>query len=451
MSKTLTHAAIKRLRPQEGLRPEHPVSGGLYVLVHPSGKKTFVFRYRRPGSGRPAKLTLGVFDETGIEEEAEPVIGGLLTLAGANSLANAARRAIKLGRDPGAERHEAKQGERARRDETFPWAARAFVLRYARPKNRRWRDTAHVLGLVVDRKTDELTDELRKGGLAHRWRDTPLSAIKKRDVTRIIDDYIAGGGSPYTMNVLFASLRKLFNWTVEKGYLEASPLRGLKLPQSVTEREHVLTDDELFAFWRACGKLGEPFGPVFKLLLVTGQRRNEVGHLQRAEIEGDVWTIPKERVKNKREHSVPLSALAQGIIGGVTAVGKRYVFTTTGTTPVSGFSKAKYQLDKLMRRSLSALARKRGQRPRPWRPWRLHDLRRTCATRLAQLGAAVHVVEALLNHKSGTISGVAAIYNRYDYAAEKREAAEAWARLLLDIAEPKEGGKRRKARKEAAA
>ena len=143
--------------------------------------------------------------------------------------------------------------------------------------------------------------------------------------------------------------------------------------------------------------------------------------MTRSEIsaDGSTWTIPKERSKNKTAHVVPLSPLAQEIIASVRTVASPsgFIFTTNGETPISAFSKAKARLDRAL----------------GFPPWRIHDLRRTAATGMARLGQPVHVVERALNHKSGTIKGVAAVYNRYGYEAEVRTALGAWANLLRDL------------------
>jgi integrase len=173
-----------------------------------------------------------------------------------------------------------------------------------------------------------------------------------------------------------------------------------------------LTSSELVAFWRVADAERREFGALLKLLLLTGSRLNEVAGMQRAELsdDGATWTIPGERTKNGRVHVVPLSPLVRELIASV-GTGTDLVFTANGTTVVSGWSKIKNRLDAAM------------QIP----PWRFHDLRRTCATGMAELGIAPHIVEAVLNHVSGARAGVAGTYNRAAYAGEKKAALERWA------------------------
>lgn len=155
------------------------------------------------------------------------------------------------------------------------------------------------------------------------------------------------------------------------------------------------------------------------------------------ELSGDLWTLPGGRTKNGDDHTVPLSASALKVIGGLPCVG-RLVFTTNGLTSVSGFTRAKSRLDKLMAEA-SNKDLPAGADPVEIPPFTIHDLRRTAATGMASLRIPPHVVEAVLNHRSGTRRGVAGVYNRFDYAEEKREALDAWARFVAELVEGKAG------------
>jgi integrase len=178
-----------------------------------------------------------------------------------------------------------------------------------------------------------------------------------------------------------------------------------------------LADEELKSFWHTTEEIGFPFGPAFQLMALTGQRRGEVAGMQwsHLNIEQAVWTIPANVAKNGRAHEVPLSPLALDIVGALPRfAGSDLIFTTTGLSPISGFGRAKDRLDFIMQSN----------------EWRLHDLRRTAASGMARIGVAPHVIEKVLNHVSGQISGVAAVYNRHGYQHEKREALEGWADFL---------------------
>src|SRR5262249_52886787 len=173
--------------------------------------------------------------------------------------------------------------------------------------------------------------------------------------------------------------------------------------------------------WRAADSLGYPFGPLVHVLLMTGQRREEIAAMRREQLDfaAALLTLPREVMKGDRMHEVPLAPSVVEILSTVPIVANAagdspFVFTTTGRSPVSGFSKMKAALD-----AASGVS-----------GWRLHDLRRTASTGMARLGIAPHVVEKVLDHHSGVISGVAAVYNRAGYDPEKRAALDAWARKV---------------------
>jgi len=214
-----------------------------------------------------------------------------------------------------------------------------------------------------------------------------------------------------------------------------SPAAGMRLPTKEHPRDRALTDDEIRWLWLACEATEWPFGPLVKLLLLTAQRRDEVAGIERPEIdlEKKTWTIPREKAKNDRAHEVQLSTAAIEVLNALPRVSDGLVFTSTGTTPVSGFSRAKLRLDAAM---LAAKREELGEKCGPIQPWTLHDLRRTAATGMARLGFAPHVVDKVLNHVGGTIRGVAAVYNRFEYVEERRGALEAWGRYVTGLIAP---------------
>ncbi len=228
----------------------------------------------------------------------------------------------------------------------------------------------------------------------------------------------------------------MFNWAIEREGIEANPCTGVKPVGKETVRDRVLTDLEIKTLWCATGALGQPFGQLFRVLLLTGQRRTEVAQMRDDEIEGDVWTIPGERTKNHRPNAVPLSQAAQRELAAVDRIGEGgWTFSTTGKTPVSGFANAKDAIDKRMLANLKAQAESAGKDPSSvaLTPWTPHDLRRTLATGMAQLGVAPHIIEAVLNHKTGTITKIAGVYNKFEYLPEKRAALDRWADHVLHL------------------
>jgi integrase len=417
MAKPLTAVAVKNhLLGKE--RREIPDGGckGLHLVVQPSGAKSWALRYRRPDK-RPAKLTLGtVFEIEGKkpEPENEPVIGGHLTLAAAHRLVAALRHQIAQGRDPGAAHKAEKERRRAAAVEgaanTFGAAARDFVEQYASKEVRRWKEQARLLGL----RPEDLT--LIPKGLADRWGERPIAEIDGHDIYALIDETRrcgapglerrSEGPTEARARAMLSCLSRMFKWLAKRGRVSHNPCAAVHRPEAPKARDRVLTDAEIVGFWSATGAEREEVSALLRLLLLTGCRLNEVARMTRAELsdDGATWNIPGARTKNGRPHVVPLPPLAREIIASVPGRGEA-VFAT------NSWSRIKHRLDAFM-----AIP-----------PWRLHDLRRTAATGMAELGVAPHVVEAALNHVSGAKAGVAGTYNRAAYAAEKKAALERWA------------------------
>ena len=421
----LTAASVEKYRPAKDRR-EIADSGspGLYLIVQSSGRKSWALRFRKPG-GRSAKLTLGPVDLSGKEATDEPVIGAPLTLASARRLAAEVHRQRAMGRDVTAQRHRERLEREARGAATFDQAAIDFITKHAIRKTRRWQPQARLLGLrpkADQSDASKIELELIPKGLADRWRDRPVSEIDDVEVHRIVEDVIekgvpgakrrAKGPTEPLARSMHATLSKLFGWLVERKRIKANPAADVHAPEAPKSRDRVLSDAEIVKLWTAVGTVGKRHEAIIKLLLLTGCRRDEVVAMRRSELSdgGKTWTIPGHRTKNHLTHIVPLPPLARDILAGVEPVGD-LMFSTTGRTPVAGFSKLKHRLDDKM------------QVP----PWRLHDLRRTCATGMAEIGIAPHVVEACLNHVSGAKAGVAGTYNRAAYAQEKKAALERWA------------------------
>ncbi len=230
-----------------------------------------------------------------------------------------------------------------------------------------------------------------------------------------------------------AYLKTFFRWCVDRDAIEDSPAQSVRRPSRETRRDRVLTDAELRAFWKATGSMGV-YGRAFRFMLVTGQRRTEVGEARWSEIDykTKTWTLPQERTKASRSHEVPMSDLASQILDSCPRLDRcDYVFTTgrTGTKvkdeirPISGWTKAKTRLDELMAAALKAEGL-------PASEWHLHDLRRTAATNMSKLGADRIVIARVLNHTDREVTGV---YDRHRYEPEKRRVLDEWAIRLRSI------------------
>jgi integrase len=322
--------------------------------------------------------------------------------------------------------HHAKLQRQARSTNTFEQAAIDFIEQHAKRNTRTWREKARYLGLRAD-KQDQL--QLIPKGLADRWRIRVVADIDSDDLHALIEEVrdqgipgltrrTKGPNEPRAL-AMFAALSKLFNWLVGKRRLSQSPCASVHRPATQKSRDRVLSTAEIVAFWRAAEAERKEFAAVLKLLLLTGQRLGEVRAMRRSELseDGGIWTIPAARVKNKRQHIVPLPPLARRIIREAGGDGE-IVFSTNGSAPVTIGSKIKKRLDGRMKAAAA---------------WREHDLRRTCATGMAEIGVSPHIIEAVLNHLSGHRAGVAGTYNRAAYAAEKKSALELWAAHLTRI------------------
>jgi integrase len=396
----MTAATVDRIKPTDR-RQEIPdtLCTGLYLVVQASGKKGWQVRYRHGGVHR--RMTLGGY----------PV----LSLADARQRARDALAAASEGRDPAEEVRAAK----APKPDDDRDKIRALIAQF---------DKRHLSklksGAVVRRELDR--------HVVAEWGERDIHEISKRDVIDLLDG-IADSGRVVTANRVRAYLNKFLNWCVERDILPMNPATGVKPVAKETSRDRVLSDDEIRWFWQACEAEGFPWGPFGKVLLLTGQRLGEVAGMTDAEITGQTWHLSAERTKNGRAHDVPLSGAVRDVLAGVPRIkGKAgLIFTTTGETPVSGFFKARAHLAERM---AEVAAEERGE-PVEIPRWTFHDLRRTAATGMARLGIAVRVTEAVLNHVSGTGGGIVAVYQRHDYADEKRAALEAWGRQVLALVE----------------
>jgi len=459
MAKMLTAAAVAKLKPLVGGRREVPDAGcpGLHLVIQPSGAKSWAMRYRRPG-GKTAKLTLGTCDDTG-GGEGEPTLGGHLTLAGARRLAADVRHKIASGHDPAANWMEEKKRLRASPSEaatTFGPAAMDFIrehkVRKIGERPRRWREIARTLGLDY-LPDDDNTPTYVKGGLAERWRDRPVGEITDLDVHNVITesrkDGIPGmqrknkGASDARGRRMADALGSMFRRLMKnrRAAMRANPCTDVPRPDAARSRTRVLNArldvrraDELRWFWAACDEVSEPFGDLLRLLLLTGCRRDELARLTGDELSDDATTImlPGSRTKNHLPHDIFLPPTAVEIMQRRRErkiENCKFLFSTTGYSAVSGFSKIKHRLDELMLR----LAQEERGPDYTIPHWELHDLRRTFSTGLNDIGIPPHIVEACINHVSGARAGVAGTYNKAQYAAERKEALAAWARHVQAI------------------
>lgn len=398
----LTDRKLKSLKPAK-LGERYEVAdtdvSGLRVRVTDKGKKTFCLLARYPGSKNPTRRALGEYPTD--------------SLADARKKARRWRQWIHKGQDPALEQDAQRRAEQRKRADTFDAVLDTYVKSVLSRQRR---------GYVVER------DLHREVG--SRWKGRPITSIERRDVLTVVNEITARGARYQARNV-FAYLRTMFNWAVEAGDygLESSPcdrLRAKTLIGDLPPRDRVLTDAEIQALWKSSQFIGYPFGPLMQLLLLTGVRLTEASGAKWHEfdVEQPVWTVPSERFKAKSNHLVPLTPHTVELIKGIPSFAQGdYMFTTTGTKPVAGFSKAKKRIDRLMLEDLG----------KAFKPWRMHDIRRTVRTRLASLRVADEVAEMVIGHGK---QGLRRVYDQHSYLPEMREALELWSNRLQSIVEP---------------
>lgn len=380
----LTDKAVKNAKATDK-RQELPDGDGLYLVVQPTGAKVWVHRYRY--GGRPVKMAVGTYPAT--------------TLADARVAVRANRAVLDKHDDP----RDAKRAKQADAKATvFSDYVESWLTSYAAGVTRRG-TKRRVAGVNTARSmlTAHLVPKLGK---------KPLPKITDGDLKAALNS-IPGASSRKAAD---AYARLLFRDALDSGDITANPMKDVAKVSAVAPRKRVMTDKELARVWASSGDMANPWASFFRLLILTGQRRNEVAGITWAELDRDakLWTLPADRAKNGADHVVPLSPTAVGLLdtiaGGDDWPEAGFVLTT-GRSHVKGFGKAKAALDVLT-----------GSIP----DWCIHDLRRALATGFQKLGVRFEVTEAVLNHISGAKGGVAGIYQLHDWKDEKRAALDAW-------------------------
>ncbi len=356
---------------------------GFGLRIRAGGKRTWIVQYRVGTKQR--RKTLGSVDK--------------VKAAKAYSVAEHDLAAITLGTDPQAKKVE----QRARAAETFETIGKRFL--------------AFKEAELKPASYEQVETHITKHWSPFNGRS--IHDIARRDVAVELGK-IAEERGAYAANRARATLSSFFGWAMSEGIVDANPVIGTNRQTDEKARDRVLSNAELVAIWKGCKD--DDYGRIVRLLLLTAQRREEVGGVRRSEIADRTWSISSERTKNGLPHEVPLSDAARAIFREALArpgrEDRKAIFGEgPSDTGFSGWSKAKSALDERIEEATN-------KKPAPWR---VHDIRRTVATRMADLGVLPHVIEATLNHISGHKAGVAGIYNRALYTAEKRHALDLWA------------------------
>jgi len=380
MKKHLTAASVERIKPPKAGTMEIFDLGypGLALRVGHGGAKSFEIFYRT--RGKLKRESLGRWPEK--------------SLAQAREAWRKTREAIAKG-EHSVNRKGAKTPARLFEHVVEDW------LRRDQSKNKK--SSVYQVTRSVE------------ANLLPAWRGKRVDQIGKADVHALLDG-IADRGATVMARRVQAYVNRFFGWCIERDILAVNPMAGMERIANGKSRERVLSDNELAKVWRATDSIGV-FGSVLRLLVLTGARREEIAQLRWSEIEGDTIKLEGSRTKNGEAHIIPLSAPARELLASMPRIGDDFVFTLSAVKPISGWSRPKIKLD-----DVSGVS-----------DWRIHDLRRSVATGLQKLGVTLQVVEAVLGHTSGSRGGIVGVYQRHNYAEEKRAALEAWGAHVTEL------------------
>ena len=403
-SRFMTEPGIAKMaKAPKGKRIERFDSGadGLSLRITDRGTKTWNICYHFPnaeGVLKHHRVTLGQW----------PAVG----LAQAREEARMVKAEVRSGIDPRTRRAGARAAAKAEAQaearKTFAAIAENYIA-------------LECPGLQRSSETEAII----RRELLPLWSDRHTASFRRSDLTELTDRLIVTG-TPMAAHRVYHTATRIFNWALTRGDIEASPFAAMKPPIKRVARDRALKDHEIKTLWAMWAELGYPFGLLQRVLLLLGQRRSEVAKMCWPEIDFDKreWTIPAERSKSKREHIVPLPDAAVDLFKSLPRFAEGdFVFTTTaGRRPVTGFSRVKVLIDRMLVEQDTAIEN-----------WRVHDLRRTCRTGMARLGVPEIVSERVLNHQA---QGLTKVYNVHEYLDEKRDALARWAQEIANITEP---------------
>jgi integrase len=416
MPKALTELGIAQLKPGKSRREISDAAfEGLSIIVHPTGAKTWSYRYRY--ARRLRRITIGNWPAIDIPK--------------ARRRAETALGALERGEDPTIALFAPKSSQyilRADRD-SFGVLIRSYFQKHLIPNTRSWRESARLVGLKVEEAEGNApTFADVHGGIVERFAERPVTSITRKDLREMIEASRERGATT-TINREVGVVRAFLQWCVNADIIETNPAAGMAKASPENKRTRVLTETELRLIWLAAESEAFPFGDIVRLLLLTGQRRGEVAGAAWPEfdLKAQHWLLPAERSKNGLPHLIPLAVPAIEILQSIPRfAGGDFMFGMGGRNGFSGFSKAKRRLDETITELNDG----------PLPEWDIHDLRRSVATGMAKLGVQPIVIEASLNHITGVRSSIASVYNLHSYEQEKREALTRWAEHVLRVVDP---------------
>lgn len=399
-----THRSIVALKPRsERYEVWEDGRTGLGVRISPKGRKSWLYMYRFEGRAR--RMTIGTYPEIGLADA---------------RIAHATAKAMLEKRiDPGRTHVERRQAEQ--QAETVAELVQEYLEKWARPRKRSAAEDERIL----------------RKDVIPAWGRRKAADIKRRDVILLLDR-IVERGAPIQANRVLAVVRKMFNFAVSRGVLDATPVAMIRAPSKENQRDRVLSADEIRAFWHGLeeARMTEGVRLVLKLELATAQRKGEIASARKEDFDliAGVWTIPSERSKNGRAHRVPLSPMARELVEAAIALTERdetssdWLFPSPrGDRPISPEA-----VNHALRKARLSVSLGYTEPAIPIENFCPHDLRRTAASGMTALGISRLVVAKVLNHVE---TGVTAVYDRHSYDDEKRRALEAWADKLLALIE----------------
>jgi integrase len=403
MATVLTDRFLKSFRLPKGAKDKlvfDTQCPGLAARFTAAGNVRFLAQWTDKATGQKRREAIGAW--------------GAIPLPKARELAQAILGKVAAGGDPVAERKRVKVEADAKQAEE-QLTLEALISTWA---------TLH-LSKRSDRYSEEAQRALRYAFRKHLRK--PAARLSRADVVSVLDALEQGGAA--TMAGRTASYgRAAYRWAVKRGTVPSNPFADLPTSAGNSERDRVLTLEELSDIWAAMGRMPSPWREFYHVALFTLQRREEVAGMRRAELSADIatWGIGAGRMKNNRQHVVHLSAPVRDVLQTIPLIaGSDLVFSTNGRVPVSGFSKAKRLLDA----KIAEVRAERGE-SQLMASWWLHDLRRSGVTHLAEQGFDSVVVDRLLAHRPAKLRGVASVYQRAELLAQRKAALEAWAVYL---------------------
>jgi integrase len=386
VKKRLTDRFIQTVTPPQAGRDVYIDADGLELRVSPDGRKAFSIRYRPKGGERKRK-TYGVYPARSLADARRRAL----------AIAAAAADGIDLPANEEREREEKRKA--AASPQTVADLLDRYVETYCKPNQRNWKPVARIFQNHVKPVI----------GGKH------LIELRRADIVELLDDLQNKKGFQAQVNRVRSQIIASLNWGIEREWLDVNPAAAIKKRKIETNRNRVLSNDELRAIWQVAEALSEPRRSLVRALVLTGQRRDEVRCMARSELDlkAAVWHLPAARNKGKRDHDVPLSPAMIDLLDKLPRSGEP-VFSINGAVPYSAYKRLKAALD----------------RESGVTGWRLHDIRRTVSTGLAALHIPQDTIDRVLNHAKPILAGT---YNRHQYLDEKRRALEVWAEHIAFV------------------